>query len=732
MNRKMNTLATLLLLVGLLFMLPVTAVAEEAGDATITPASGTCGSNLTWTLDDKGVLTISGTGGMKDCYPCGPWGTEVKEVVIEKGVTSIGDFAFEDCSSLSSISIPESVTSIGNDAFSGCSSLSSISIPNGVTSIGDYAFWRCSALTSIKIPNSVTSIGRVNFFTSQPAIINRGSVTEKTILSTSNQYNPLYFAWTGSEDFVLYSYIDSKTSEYIIVLSTYRGSDTEVTIPTGVTSIGSSAFKNCTAVTTVTIPDGVTSIGYSAFSGCSSLRNISIPKGLTSIDSQAFSSCTSLNSISLSEGVTSIGYQAFYDCTGLTSITIPDGVTTIGREAFYSCSALSSIYLPNSVTSIDEYGFTPHYGQTTTVYCYEFSYAEEWALQKGFTVCLLDGKETEEYLQVTLPETFTLGLGETAALPLQVFPILPEMSIVWTSADENVVQINEDGTITGAACGQAIVSVSVDGVTASCAVSIVAQATSLSLPDTIYVVAKQTRTLPLTIEPAGATVELVYETGNTIYASITEDSLLKGGAVGTTTLTVTDRLTGLTATATVRTTYPVTAVSFAPEACAVDPGETLQLTANVTMRTDSCVNELVTFASSDETIAVVDEKGLLTAKASGTVTITATAASGVSGSCTVLVLPAQRSVLPAGLMTIEDEALMGTPISFCVLPGSVSSIGVRAFASCTALKIIEIPAGVTIIAESAFDGCTDLIIVAPQGSAAHTFALNHGFVWMAK
>jgi len=139
----------------------------------------------------------------------------------------------------------------------------------------------------------------------------------------------------------------------------------------------------------------------------------------------------------------------------------------------------------------------------------------------------------------------------------------------------------------------------------------------------------------------------------------------------------------------------------------------------------------VSWKSSKTSIATVKD-GVVTFIKDGTVTITATAASGVSGSCTVLVLPAQRSVLPACLVTIEDEALMGTPISFCVLPGSVSSIGVRAFASCTALKIIEIPAGVTIIAESAFDGCTDLIIVAPQGSAAHTFALNHGFVWMAK
>ena len=141
--------------------LPMSAFAADV------VAEGTCGYNLTWTLDGDGTLTISGTGKMKDYYPSNndttaPWGENcslIKSVVISDGVTSIGGYAFIDCFSLTSVTIPDSVTSIGGSAFSYCRSLTSVTIGNGVTSIGFNAFYGCSSLTSVTIGNSVTSIG---------------------------------------------------------------------------------------------------------------------------------------------------------------------------------------------------------------------------------------------------------------------------------------------------------------------------------------------------------------------------------------------------------------------------------------------------------------------------------------------------------------------------------------------------------------------------------------------
>ena len=141
----------------------ITASAEETGAGTESGSQTWTEDNLTWTLDADGTLTISGKGEMKDYdidgSPVAQKKDSVKKVVIEDGVTSIGTFAFSDCTGLTSIEIPEGVTSIGNYAFDSCSNLASIEIPKGVTSIGDSAFRYCSSLTNVTIPESVTSIG---------------------------------------------------------------------------------------------------------------------------------------------------------------------------------------------------------------------------------------------------------------------------------------------------------------------------------------------------------------------------------------------------------------------------------------------------------------------------------------------------------------------------------------------------------------------------------------------
>ena len=132
---------------------------------------------------------------------------------------------------------------------------------------------------------------------------------------------------------------------------------TSVKIPSGVTSIGQGAFRECTSLASITIPDSVTSIGDNAFFSCGSLTSIKIPNGVTSIGSFALFNCTSLTSVTIPSGVTSIADSAFGGCTSLKSITIPDGVTSIGDYAFESCSSLASITIPDGVTSIGDYAF---------------------------------------------------------------------------------------------------------------------------------------------------------------------------------------------------------------------------------------------------------------------------------------------------------------------------------------------------------------------------------------
>ena len=252
------------------------------------------------------------------------FGSQVTKYIIGDNVKGIGEYAFYECSPLTSVTIPNSVKSIGQYAFEGCSSLTSVTIPNGVTSIGYGAFYECSSLTSVTIGNSVKSIGLYAF---------RGcsSLTSVTIGNS--------VTWIGDEAFYGCSSL------------------TSVTIPNSVTIIGDKAFYDCSSLASVTIPNSVTSIGEYAFRGCSSLTSVTIPNGVTSIESYAFYGCSSLTSVTIPESVTSIGGGAFSNCFSLTSITIPNSVTTIGYDAFYKCSKLTSVTIGNSVTSIGEDAF---------------------------------------------------------------------------------------------------------------------------------------------------------------------------------------------------------------------------------------------------------------------------------------------------------------------------------------------------------------------------------------
>ena len=273
--------------------------------------------------------------------------TEVKingispiSVYIGDNVISIGDNAFNS-SSCQSVTFSENsqLISIETFAFQSCTSLTSITIPSGVTSIDNQAFYGCTTLTSITIPDSVTSIG--------------GSAFKDTpwwntySADTSHHYGNIIYI-----NDVAYSATSSGITsctfrEGTVSIGNFAfqscKSLTSITIPSGVTSISDYAFWECSSLTSVTIPDSVTSIKSSAFDGCSSLTSVTIPSGVTSIGGSAFDGCTSLTSITIPSGVTSIDYQAFYGCTTLTSITIPSGVTSIGVNAFNECTSLTSI-----------------------------------------------------------------------------------------------------------------------------------------------------------------------------------------------------------------------------------------------------------------------------------------------------------------------------------------------------------------------------------------------------
>jgi uncharacterized repeat protein (TIGR02543 family) len=319
--------------------------------------------------------TTIGYGTFNDCR-------SLTSVTIPNSVTSIGERAFMYCSSLTSVTIPNSVTSIGSSAFFYCSGLTSVTIGNSVTSIGSSAFYECSSLTSVTIPNSVTSIGDYAFeYCSKLA-----SVTIPS--SVTSIGNGVFYRCSSLTSVAIPSSVTSIGSSAFYYCSSLKS----VTIPSSVTSIGSSAFRNCSSLTSITIPNSVTSIGEAAFYECSSLTSMTIGNSVKSIENNAFRNCSSLTSVYISDiaawcnisfdasssnplcykggnlylngklvteleipsSVTSIGDYAFYYCNGLTSVTIPNSVTSIGNGAFFVCNSLTSVYYAGTAEKWDE------------------------------------------------------------------------------------------------------------------------------------------------------------------------------------------------------------------------------------------------------------------------------------------------------------------------------------------------------------------------------------------
>jgi len=306
------------------------------------------------------------------------FGTQVKSYILGDKITSIGNFAFRDCSELTSVTISNSVTSIGSHAFQNCSELNkvivpdiakwySISfgssdanpltyahhlysdenteikeliIPNSVTKISSYAFSGCSSLVSVTIPNSVRSIDISAF--SECSGLNKVIVPDiakwYSISFGSSDANPLTYAHH------LYSDENTEIKELII--------------PNSVTKISSYAFSGCSGLASVTIPNSVRSIDISAFSECSGLTSVTInSNSIVSANYPSYSSISNffgsqVKSYILGDQINSIGSYFFYGCSELTSITIGNSVTSIGEYAFQDCSGLTSITIPNSVTSI--------------------------------------------------------------------------------------------------------------------------------------------------------------------------------------------------------------------------------------------------------------------------------------------------------------------------------------------------------------------------------------------
>lgn len=315
-------------------------------------SSGVCGAKLTWNLNDSGVLTISGTGNMDNWpvpyYP-GWYGvrSDIKSIVISKGVTSIGDWAFNGFNSLESVTIPDTVTTIGEGAFAHCEKLKNVVIPDSVASIDYGVFYGCTLLETVKFPSDYKTVPARTFYDCS-ALKNVELSDELTSIELDS-----FYGCSSLADFEIKPSVTSigKRAFYNCA------SLTSAVIPNGITSISESAFYGCSGLKNLTVPNTVKTISNSAFNGCSSLSTVDLPNSVTSLGTYVFNGCTSLISVNIPTGISSLSEGVFANCTGLSQITIPDNVKTIGIYCFQNCSALNEIKLHSDVKTINKGAF---------------------------------------------------------------------------------------------------------------------------------------------------------------------------------------------------------------------------------------------------------------------------------------------------------------------------------------------------------------------------------------
>ncbi len=395
------------------------------------------GSNLRWSLSTDGVLTISGTGDMGDMWSTAqskirPWENylnDIREIVIQNGVTDIGKGAFHDCKNLQKVTIPSTVTWIVCFSFQNCTSLKSISIPSSVRGLGHYVFQNCSSLQEISIPGSVRTFG-VDDFDGTPwqqaqgdfCVVNgillacQKQTADVAIPSgvkeiggnafTHNEYartvtipdtvtaidesafyrapvtainvSPANSAYS-SADGVLYNKQKTRLLQYPAMRSG------TCTIPEGVTEIADEAFMYSN-VTRVSIPKTVTKIGYYTF-GYSTIEEVAVPGSVRTLEKWGtFYMCRNLKSVILGEGVTAItGGSIFSGCPQLTSIVLPASLESISSNNFAYCDKLSNIVIKNPQCGIpaDQYAFGPGY-KGISISGMEGSTAQAYAQKYGF------------------------------------------------------------------------------------------------------------------------------------------------------------------------------------------------------------------------------------------------------------------------------------------------------------------------------------------------------------
>lgn len=683
--------------------------APEAGDATAASEgnSGICGdpnvndgADVTWSLDDTGLLTISGTGAMANYSHDGfsPWyviGGDIQSVMVEDGVTSIGDCAFAyACTNLASVTIGNDVTTIGEYAFRNCSGLVSITFGPNVATIGQRAFEVCTSLESVSLPESLTAIGEyafhdcnklagVTFQGASPPSIGtgafgnvaksgtvtypEGAVAAYTVaLAPTGLLDWPYFAgghcgdpavndgadvtWGLDGEGLLTISGTGTMADYVVQGAPwypYRGRITKAVIGTGVTTIGNNAFAYCDSLTEIAMSSSITAIGDIAFRNCDGLTEVTIPDSVAAIGNSAFWACSNLSSVSI-PGMAAINGSAFSRCSSLNTLvfTGSGAAPTVGTRAFDGVAATGTIYHPTGAT-----GFTDAWKASIGLFGWNYASSSLTVALDSYATFEAAAQSAASAAGITLPSAEITELVLTGKT-MNLFG--------WTTDDLNSLNANFTGSfaLDLSAYTGGIPQNAFKGCTGI---------TALELPESGS----------LTIGNY-AFYECTSLTGTlTIPASVT--------AIGQSAF----RSTGLTGTLTIPKS--VTSIGeYAFYGCTGITALALPTEGSLSIG-ESAFNNCTGLT------------GALTIPKS--VTAIGDGAFRDCTNITALELPTE------GSLSLGNSAFTGTGLTgTLIIPASVTSIGGGSFYGCTGITALELPeSGSLTIGDYAFNGCTGLI-----------------------
>ena len=526
----------------------------------------------------------------------------LKKVSFEEGTTEITDCLFKYCSGLEQIEIPDTVTNIEYDAFYHCENLSEIEIPDSVTEIGGSAFENCTSLTEITIPDSVTSMGE--------SVFSGCTSLTKAVLPNCR------------EEIVQYTFYNCKSL-------------TDVNFPSTLKYICYNAFYGCESLTGVTLPEGVESVESYAFYGCKGLQKVEIPDTVNYVGDYSFYGCEALTDVTLGTGLKKISSNTFNGCTILQSIVIPCNVTEIGDSAFVNCTKLTSVTIPRKTQTIASNAFS--YPKKMTIYGVSDTYAQTYAADKGITFVAQDVPATG----ISLNENqVTVQKYENFQLIATINPTNFTDEVIWTSSDETVATVSEEGYVETYKGGTTVITVTAGNVSATCKVTVTCPVYSIYFDNYyVYLEAGTKKKLEIEYYPEDATVEnVVWTSSDTSVATVSQDGVVTPLRAGNTIITV--KIGDASATCNVTVSLPevlVTSMTLDQSSITLEEGKTTELTAAV--YPDNAVNKNVTFTSSNPSVATVDENGKVTAVSEGSATIKVSAVdgSGVTASCKITV-----------------------------------------------------------------------------------------------